>query len=382
MKRIIFSIAASFLLFACVSSEKKVETVFYPPLPESPKLQFLHSITGEEDIGKSPSAFKEFLLGKTPSMKRIARPYDIAAVKGKIYISDRTYQKILIINLEKKEFDYIKAERAGAIGDLAGIWVTEDDIKYAADMKGKQVVVFDKNNDFLRAYSEPGQFEKPTDVAVYKDKVYVCDFTKSQIIVLDKKSGKTIQTIGKLGDKDGYFNRPTHVVVDKEGNIYVNDSFNFRIQKFDPKGNFLNIYGYQGDMLGSFARPKGIDLDKDGHIYAVDAAFENVQIFDEKSTLLLLFFGGFGPAQGSMYLPDAVYIDYYNIEYFKDYVDKDFKIKYLVYVGNTLGDKKLNIYAFGEWIGAPLPEVKPKELKELKELKEKDAKEGEKGEKK
>lgn len=357
MKRFVFPILTAILLFSCAAPEKKIGTIFYPPLPQEPRLQFLLSITGEEDIGKKQSAFEEFLIGQRSSMKRIARPYDIGAVKGKIYISDMSYGEILIIDLKNKEFDFIRDEKEGALGEPAGIWVTEDDVKYVADMMRKQIVVFDSDNKFLRAYGEKGQFDKPLDVAVYKNRVYVCDINKHMIIVVDKDTGKTIQKIGGIGDEEGKMYKPTHVKVDHEGNIYVNDNFNFRIQMFDPKGNFLKTFGYHGDTFGGFARPKGLDIDRDGHLYAVDTAFENVQIFDVSTTNLLLFFGGYGPEPGSMYLPNSVYIDYKNVEYFQKYADKDFKIKYLVYIGNLLGKNKLNVYGFGNWIGAPLPEI-------------------------
>ncbi len=99
MRSIFLTILAAVFLVSCAAPGKKIETVFYPMPPQQPRLQFLVSITDEEDIGKKPSAFQDFLLGKRPSMKRIARPADLAAVKGKIYISDRTYKKILIIDL-------------------------------------------------------------------------------------------------------------------------------------------------------------------------------------------------------------------------------------------------------------------------------------------
>jgi len=35
-------------------------------------------------------------------------------------------------------------------------------------------------------------------------------------------------------------------------------------------------------------------------------------------------------------------------------------VKYLVYVGNLLGDKKLNVYGFGDWIGPPLKGLPPR----------------------
>ena len=90
----------------------------------------------------------------------------------------------------------------------------------------------------------------------------------------------------------------------------------------------------------------------------MDTAFENVQIFDDETTMLLLFFGGFGPAPGSMYLPSGMYIDYLNTEYFQRFVDRDFSITYLVYVGNMLGRRKLNVYGFGTWTGAPLTGIR------------------------
>jgi len=362
IKRVMLVGLAATILAGCAGTvEKKTETAFFPPLPQQPRLQFLLAITDEEDIGgKQSSGIKEWLVGTRPAQKQVARPQDIASVKGKVYILDRTFKKILFIDLEKKQLDFIRDEKEGALGDPLGLWVTEDDVKYVADAARKQILVFDKDNKFVRQYGEKDQFERPADVAVFQNRIYVVDFTKMAVVVVDKDSGKTVQTFGEPGEETGKFNRPTHVTVDRLGNIYVNDSFNFRIQKFDPNGNYLKHFGYQGDTLGGFARPKGIAVDHDGLVYAVDTAFENTQIFDPESTDLLLFFGGYGPHTGSMYLPSGLHIDYDNVGYFNQFADKDFKLKYLVYVGNLLGDNKLGVYGFGDWIGAPLPVVERK----------------------
>jgi len=361
MKKLLFILFISALLAGCVAKpERKVESIFYPPLPQQPRLQFLHTIKTEEDIGGKKGGFTEFLVGKEPAKKQIARAYVISAVKGKIYLSDRTHKKILILDLANKKFDYIKDEREGAISDPAGIWITDDETKYIADMGRKQILTFDKNDKFVRAYGEEGQFDRPTDVAVYKNKIYVTDINRHHVLVLDKKTGETIQTIGGPGTGEGQFNRPSHLIVDDEGNLYVNDSFNFRIQKFDPEGKFLKAFGHAGDSLGAFARPKGLAVDKEGHLYVIDTAFENVQVFDDKTTDLLLFFGGSGTGPGKMYLPNGIFIDYQNVKYFQKYVDRDYRVKYLVYVANMLGDNKLNVYGFGNWIGKPLPKMERK----------------------
>ncbi|MCK5287029.1 MAG: hypothetical protein KAI96_05730 [Thermodesulfovibrionia bacterium] len=367
MKKTLFVLLASMVFFTCAAPEKEIkkETIFYPMPPQQPRLQFLVSITGEEDFAKQQNDFLNIQTREASYSKKIARPYDIFATRGKIYISDRTFKKILIIDLEKKKFDFISSYSPQSYYESVGIWVTEDEYKYIADFNKKKILVFDKNNKFLRTYGEFDQFDKPVDVAVFKNKIYVCDMNKHMLIVIDRNTGKTIQEIGGIGAKEGYFYKPSHVIVDIEGNVYVNDSFNFRIQKFDQNGKFMKTFGYHGDTLGALARPKGLDLDKEGHLYVVDAAFENVQIFDNKTTDLLFFFGGFGLEQGKMYLPNGIYIDYHNVNYFKKYADKDFRLEYLVYVGNMWGPRKLNVYGFGKWTGAPFP-VKSKTIEDNK----------------
>jgi len=183
---------------------------------------------------------------------QIKRPYDIGAVKGKIYISDLSYKKILIVDLEKKELDYIEGDY-----ESTGIWVTEDDYKYITDFRKKQILVFDSNNELIKLYAYRDQFDKPVDVTVFQNNVYVCDMNKHYVVVLDKYSGKTINIIGGIGLKKGKFYKPTHTIVDKQGNLYVNDFFNFRIQKFAPDGAYLKTFGYPGDTPRCVCKAKG-----------------------------------------------------------------------------------------------------------------------------
>ncbi|MBA4369511.1 MAG: hypothetical protein C0403_17940 [Desulfobacterium sp.] len=329
--------------------------VFYPPFPQRPRLQFLISISHEIDIGAQRSAFDEFLLGKETSQKSIGKPYDIGSSKGKIYIMDKTANKLVYIDLVEKRFDYLKDNRQGTLNNPAGIWISEDDVKYIADFGRKQVVVFDSENNFLNAFGGEDVLEKPVDVAVYQGRIFICDMEKNRIVVLDQKNGELLLTFGEAGKEEGKLWKPTHLWVDEQGKVFVNDAFNFRIQEFDTNGKFVKSFGQIGDTLGSFARPKGLALSREGHLYVADAAFENVQIFDEPTGKLLLFFGGAGVGFGQMYLPCAVHIDYENMEYFSNYVEPGFQLKYLVYVGNFFGDSKVNVYGFGEWIGPVVP---------------------------
>ena len=356
MKRPICCFLALVLLSACATSKQKspeddFSVVFYPAPPERPRLQFLYSITTEDDFGEGQSSLDRFLLGAKASEKTIQKPYDVASSNGKIYIMDRMFKKILILDLAKKKMGFINDTGRGALSEPSGIWVTPDELKYVADMERRQVLVYGKDNRYLRHYGDKAMFDKPVDVAVFGDRIYVCDMAKNRVVSLDRDTGDIRTTFGTTGAGEGELYKPTHVVVDSAGNVLVNDAFNFRVQKFDSDGNFIKSYGSLGDSLGSFARPKGLAIDREGHLYVADAAFENVQIFDDQTGRLLLFLGGAGSQPGNLYLPSGVNIDYHNVAYFKNFIDKNFRVKYLLYVSNMFGGRKLNVYGFGDWLG-------------------------------
>ena len=323
--------------------------VFYPPMPQRPRLQFLTSISGQQDLGGRQRTFLEYLMGK-PQDALLGKPYDVCAVKGKIYILDRMKKILTLLDLENGKMSFLNDRGSGRLEDPAGIWVSADEVKYIADMQRKQVVAFDRNNAFSRVYGSPAIFEKPVDVATDETRVFVVDMDKEQLIILDKSTGRVIRAVGEKGD----FFKPSHVTVAPSGDIFVTDAFHFVIKKLTPDGNFSATIGFHGDQPGGFARPKAVGVDRDNHLYVVDAAFENVQIFDNQGHILL-YFGGPGNGPGNLYLPAGLTIDYDNVDYFQKYANPGFKLDYLVHVTNMFGSAKLNIYGFGHWVAETLP---------------------------
>ncbi len=336
---------------ACAApAPKPTGAIFYPALPEIPRVQFLTTINTEDDLGGERSEFRRFLLGTDEtSDRRLIRPWDIAHEKGKLYVVDRGLG-IVVIDLEEGKFDQFGDAKGGALREPNGIFISKDGYKFVADKKRRQILVFNERNEFYRAYGSEGQFE-PVDIAVDGDNVYVVDISQNEVEVLDRESGKVVTKIGGLGREKGQLHFPTHVTLDAAGRIYVTDFLNFRVQQFDRAGHYIKTIGEAGDMPGSMPRPKGIAVSRDGHLYAVDAAFELVQIFDTSDAKVLLGFGKYGNAPGGTYLPAGIDIDYDNLEYFSRFVDPNFRPEYLIYVANQSGPRKLNVYAFGEWTG-------------------------------
>jgi DNA-binding beta-propeller fold protein YncE len=344
-------IAILLLIGACTNTPERAETgtVFYPGLPGTPRIQFLTAITSEEDIGIERDRFREFVTGKPTAVMALARPWDLDHVPGRLYVSDKTFRRIVIVDLEQKRMKLVDNSTGGALTNPAGIFVDAAGYKYIADRDRGAIVVFDQMDMFVRVYEEGPEF-KPIDVVVFDNRVYAADVGTESIRIFDRKSGELVDTIGQQGEGQGSFRFPTHLTIDDDGNLFVTDFLNFSVQKFDSNGEHVTTIGEPGDFPGAMPRPKGIAVDRDGHLYAVDSAFEIVQIFDIESGNALMPFGKFGSIDGGTWLPAGIHIDYDNLAYFSQYLDPRFRAEYLIYVTNQAGPFKINVYAFGEYL--------------------------------
>lgn len=344
------------LLSGCAQTpQREPENLFFPAPPEIPRVQFLTAITDEEDIGVKRNSFMEFVTGKTKATMAIARPWDIDHEAGKLYVVDKTIRRVLIVDLEGQKFGIINTRTGGPLLNPGGIFISNAGYKYVADRDRNQIVVYDQSNEFARTYDAGPEFQ-PVDVVVDGDRVYACDVNEENIKIFDRMSGQITGIIDGHEAEGGSFRLPTHLTMDDQGHLYVTDFLNFRVQEFDTDGNFVRIIGEPGDFPGAMPRPKGIAIDRDNHLYAVDSAFEVVQIFDTQTGDVLMPFGKFGSMSGGTWLPAGVHVDYDNLAYFSEYIDPRLRAEYLIYVTNQAGPFKLNVYAFGEWIGTePVP---------------------------
>lgn len=344
------------------TTEKKVAraSVFYPPLPNSPRIQYLATFSGPNDVGGTRSVFLDFIVGQDPAeTEAIKKPYGVAIQGGRIYVVDARGGGYAIFDLEKHRFEFIRGAGGGKLPKPINITIEADGTKYVTDTIRNQVVVFDSNDNYLRAYGTSDQF-KPGDVAIFGDRLYISDLKHHEVQVLDKQSGKLLFKIGKAGSKDGEFIYPTNLTIGPDQHLYVADTGNFRIEKFTLDGKFVRSFGSIGVGFGQFARPKGVALDRDGRMYAVDAAFQNIQVLSPEGKLLM-FFGSAGDDPENINLPTQVVIDYDNVRYFQAYADPKFRVEYVILVASQFGASKVNVFGFGRMEGmeyqaeTPLP---------------------------
>lgn len=352
------------VLAACVfagcqapsAEQQRPKPVFFPPLPEMPRLQFLKSFSGPDDLGGATAGgFQRFVLGEPQTEQGISKPYGIAIHDGKIYVCDVGRRMVEVLDLKTREFRYLTKDRR--LMNPVNIYITNDGTKYVADPTVGAVFVFDKD-DNLSALLGKELGIAPIDVVVRGPQCYVSDFTSNQIVVFDMNTQQVIARIGQEGAAQPQGATPelppgqilliSDLTLDRDGNIYVTDKAAARITQFDPSGGLARVIGRWGSNIDEFIRPKGIAVDAERRMWVVDAASEVAKIYDDQARLLL-FFGLPGNEPGMMNLPAKIVVDYDNVRFFEQYAVAGASIEFLVLVSNQYGPNKISVYGFGRF---------------------------------
>lgn len=343
-----------FLLSACTGPEvaRPQGSVFFPPAPNPPRLQYLTKISSSSDIdGKKLGGLSIIAVGNTRAEKPkpIIKPYGITVRNGKLYVCDTSPGRLIVIDPARKSFEFLKGNYSfGKLKKPISSEIDSDGNLYVADTVRKEVVVYGPSGNFLRAFGK-GLEMKPVDVAIYGDYLYVLDLNNHDIKILDRKSGKHLDTIGKSSNEEHLLSLPISIDTDPKGSLYISNMTSGKIINLDRDGHLLGEFGKLGDGFGQFGRPKGLAVDDQGRIYVVDAAHQNVQIFD-KNGRLLMFFGDPGLPFGSLNLPAGIAVTSQGIDNYKEYIDPAFEVEQLIFVTSQFGPAKISVYGLGKMI--------------------------------
>jgi DNA-binding beta-propeller fold protein YncE len=274
---------------------------------------------------KKKSSWMDRLAGvQSENDKRITKPrymlwtpYGLAVdSKGQLYVADARVGAIFIFNPETKDVSLIANGASAKFGAIIGLAIDDDDRLFVSDSQLNRILVFSPQHRVIAAITEG--LQDPAGLAIDSENrfLYVADTGLDQVLVYDADSYKLLRRIGTTGKNHtlttpGDFSKPTNVAVDKDGNLYVSDTLNDRIEIFDADGNFISTFGKPGDGPGYFARPKGIAVDCDGHIWVADAVQDRVQVFDKEGRLLI-WMGGNGLLPGQFSALTGLTIDKFN----------------------------------------------------------------------
>jgi sugar lactone lactonase YvrE len=335
------------LLSGCSTARKAPPKTysFFPPSPDEPRIQFLMSFSADVDLGRSTS-FVDFLSGRPSGPKPLVKPYGLAIKDGMIYVCDTMVNSIEVFDVVKKRARYFTPRAEGRLQTPINLTIDADGTRYVTDTGRSQVLIYAKDGRYLGAIGAKDEM-KPSDIAVTPERLYIADLDGHCVKVYSKAERKLLFTIPRDPKAaEGRLFSPTNLALDKEDRLLVSDTGAFSVQVYDLEGKHLGRIGQQGVAPGMFARPKGVAVDREGRAYVVDAATQLVQLFDREGRLLLFFGQPGASAEGELYLPAAVKVDYDNVKLFQKYAAPGFELEHLILVTSQFGINKVSVFGF------------------------------------
>lgn len=239
-KLLLYSIALAFLTSCNESKKTKTE-------PEKARWEFKETIILPQEI----------------------RPLSISIEEGEIWLSDPEHNRLLKINRQGELLDSItELQRPMNITFFEGkLYVPE----YLSD---RILVIAKSTKDSLKLMN---QLNAPASIDVSTSQIAIADFYQHRIL-LKNKDGEVV--FGKEGNQQGQFHYPTDVKLYKN-KIYVADAYNNRVQIFNDKGIFEAIIGNDAGINVA----SGLDV-TENTIAVTDQENSRVLIFDFEGNLI------------------------------------------------------------------------------------------------
>jgi len=283
-----------------------------PPAIARIRYQSFYAAQKLSQVDTAPNAKQKWmdrLAGTQPASDsgkvffQLAEPYGMAVdSRGSLYVADQKVGAIFIFNTETREVELIKNKTHAHFVRIIGLVMDDNDRLFVSDPGLHHILIFNSAHKAEDVITDG--LVSPGAMAIDREnrQLYVSDIDLDQVLVYDADSLKLIRKIGTTGHNHelttpGDFAKPTGLAVDSDGNLYVADTLNNRIEVFDADGKFISTFGKAGDGPGYFGRPKGVAIDSDDHIWVADGMQDRVQVFNKEAQLLIAF-GGHGLLPG------------------------------------------------------------------------------------
>src|SRR5437763_6531013 len=181
--------------------------------------------------------------------------------------------------------------------DVVGVGIDSRDRVYLITRQRSQVLVYEPDGTFVRAWGE-GQFTDRTQgLTVAPDDTIWCVDDGSHPVQKFSPEGKLLlelESAGRPAPETGYdgrtlesitrggppFNRPTNLAVAPSGDLYVSDGYgNCRVHRYSADGKLIQSWGEPGRGPGQFILPHGVWVASDGRVLVADRENDRIQLF-------------------------------------------------------------------------------------------------------
>ena len=270
----------------------------------------LHVHINEREINHSPfmvTAFPDPTLLSHPVriLTGLERPYGIAYRSDKnVIISECAGHRLSVFDVRGHkiltfgsdgEQEQMRAPAGITIDVMDNVYVTGCHRLQKFSSSGKLIKCVGRKG------KEEGEFNDPSGITLYADKIFVCDRNNHRIQVFDCDLS-FFQSFGSFGSGGGEFDSPLDVTFDTLENMYVADCGNSRVQILDASGRFIHVLGEQ-----NLTRPSSLHL-CDNYVYVSDWGGNRIVVY-KTSGQFVTSFGSAGQQEGEFYSPYSITSD-------------------------------------------------------------------------
>ena len=339
-------VVGALFLTGCATAPLRPDPVYFPPAPAVPRAVHLKSFNSLADLVPPKASWTDIFCGGAVS-PFVSVPAGVAFAGDSLYVCDtggRTVHRWNLATGQAKRFGLHGEVRLATPVDVA---VDRAGAAYVADTGRGEVVAFDASGESTRQFKPDGQESyRPVAVAVHESRLYVADVASHRIDVFSTADGRALGAFGKIGSDPGTFYYPMGLATDAAGNVLVSDMMNARVQVFDAEHQHTLSFGQPGNRYGDLGKPKRLAVGPDGTIFVADAEFARVHLFNTQGQLLMLLGDG-GDGPGGTPMPAGVAVAVTLPERLASMVPDGFDARYLLFVTNTVGSKRISLYAVG-----------------------------------
>lgn len=327
-------------LFTGCAAHQVRERYFWPPPPDTPRIEWLGAYQSELDL-KPKGGLLELVVGDMEQFGLERPTYISADGKGKVFVSDYKLQGFAVFDMTAKTVHMLGGQKSIGLYDFpSGLAIDDDGFIYAADSNKRKIFVLDRNENYTDSLDLSKDLISIASIAIDKQRKHLIipDVKGQKVVIYDVATRSIIKTLGKEAKETPEnemvsFNYPTSAAVDPKGNFWICDSMNARVIQFSPEGKLISQFGQRGDALGDFAIIKAAAVDSEGHIYVTDGKAHRISIFNEKGEVLLVFGGpyalkgvGSEVRPGGFLLPNGIFIDQNDTIYIVDQMNGRFQV--------------------------------------------------------
>lgn len=256
-------------------------------------------VIASKAITNQPPAHRFDVYG--PPNAPLSSPLGVAvAPDGRIFVADSGSNRIQVFSAEGDP-----VARFGKAGNAPGEFhyptglLVRNQRLYVADFKNARIQIFSLDGKPAGVIPDPAKHKglafSPLSMAADKQGNMYVVTVGHEVLVFDKNDA-FVRKFSRGGSQDGELAYPNGVAVDGQGRVWVADSNNGRVQIFSSDGKFLK-------KIGGLVAPRGIAVDDRGRGYIVDTLQHKVFVVDGDGKELFNF-GDRGLEKGQFNFPN------------------------------------------------------------------------------